>query len=239
MLVIIATIICMVLGAISLALFLIEKCRKYSVKELILKATTSLLFIGTALFSNFHGGSKPLGVFIIFGLACGMLGDIWLDLKYVFKEKDKIFTYAGFISFAIGHLVYIAGYIYQYLRDLSGANVLFIILPIVLGLAIGAVPLLLHKLLKVDFKDMKIITYIYSAILFMMTLFTLSLCIKTGFKEVTPIMLFAGGLLFTVSDLILSGTYFGVNHEKPFDIISNGVTYYLAQYLIAFSLFFL
>ena len=232
----VASIILMSLGLISLIMFLVFKCKEYSVKELILKAVTSLLFVSVGAVSFFKNGNEPLGMFVVLGLSCGMLGDIWLDLKYVFKEKDKIFTYAGFISFAIGHLVYIAGFITQYLH---AAHFLYILLPVVLGFIIGAVPLLLHKLLKVDFKDMKIITYIYSSILFMMTLFGLSLCIYTGFKQTTPIMLFAGGLLFTISDLILSGTYFGENHEKPFDIISNGVTYYLAQFVIAFSVFFL
>ena len=51
-------------------------------------------------------------------------------------------------------------------------------------------------------------------------------------------MLIAGGVLFAVSDLILSGTYFGEGKERPFDIISNAITYYLAQYVIAFSIMF-
>lgn len=236
MLDLIATISCMVLGVVTLSLFLIQKCRGYTVKELIFKAATSLLFIATALFANYHSHNHSLGVFVILGLACGMLGDVWLDLKYIFKEKDKVFTYAGFISFALGHVSFMTGFIVHYLRK---EFFLFILLPVILGLAIGALPLLLHKVMKLDFKDMKIITYIYSSLLFMMTLMGLSCCIATGFKQTTPIMLFIGGLLFTISDLILSGTYFGENHEQPFDIISNGLTYYMAQFTIAFSLFFL
>ena len=52
-------------------------------------------------------------------------------------------------------------------------------------------------------------------------------------------MLFIGGILFALSDLILCGTYFGEGKDKPFDLISNSITYYVAQYLIAFSIFFL
>ena len=52
-------------------------------------------------------------------------------------------------------------------------------------------------------------------------------------------MLFVGGVLFAVSDLILCGTYLGKGKERPVDLISNAVTYYAAQYIIAFSLFFL
>ena len=53
------------------------------------------------------------------------------------------------------------------------------------------------------------------------------------------VMLFVGGTLFAISDLILCGTYFGVGKERPVDLISNAVTYYAAQFIIAFSLFFI
>ena len=45
-------------------------------------------------------------------------------------------------------------------------------------------------------------------------------------------------LLFAASDLILSGTYFGEGKDRPVDIVLNYLTYYPAQYLIAFSLAF-
>ena len=66
----------------------------------------------------------------------------------------------------------------------------------------------------------------------------MSVLILSGFKAITLIMMAAGGALFAISDLILSGTYFGVGKERPIDIVTNGVTYYLAQYVIAFSLYF-
>jgi len=52
-------------------------------------------------------------------------------------------------------------------------------------------------------------------------------------------MMFAGGLLFTISDLILSGTYFGKGKERPVDIITNSVSYYAAQFVIALAMFFI
>ena len=80
---------------------------------------------------------------------------------------------------------------------------------------------------------------IYGFFLFSMTLSALSLSIMMGFNNVTLIMMFAGGLLFTISDLILSGTYFGKGKERPVDIITNSVTYYAAQFVIALALFFI
>lgn len=230
----IAVIVLMSIGLIGLTLFLIEKCRKYSVKELLLKASTSILFVSVGACSAYATG-KLIGLFITLGLAFGMLGDIWLDLKYVHREKEKEYTYAGFICFAIGHILYMVG---MYIEFFSQLYFVYFLIPILAGLLLGFVPVLLQKLLKLKFGSYTAITIVYSALLFMMTCCGLSLCIATSFQNVVCIFLFAGGLLFTISDLILSGTYFGEGHEKPFDIISNGITYYVAQYLIAFSLMF-
>ena len=51
-------------------------------------------------------------------------------------------------------------------------------------------------------------------------------------------MLFVGGVFFLISDLILSGTYFGEGKDRPVDIVTNHMTYYIAQYLIALSIAF-
>ena len=63
--------------------------------------------------------------------------------------------------------------------------------------------------------------------------------IAHGFQAAPFNMILAGGVLFAISDLILSGTYFGIGKTRAVDLISNTVTYYAAQYLIAFSLIFI
>ena len=52
-------------------------------------------------------------------------------------------------------------------------------------------------------------------------------------------LFFIGSVLFALSDLVLSGTYFGVGKERPVDIASNYILYYAGQFLIALSLAFL
>ena len=59
-----------------------------------------------------------------------------------------------------------------------------------------------------------------------------------GWKVTTLNLFFIGGILFALSDLVLSGTYFG-GKERPVDIILNYLTYYPAQFLIALSLLYL
>ena len=107
------------------------------------------------------------------------------------------------------------------------------------GLLISISNLFIAKPMKLDYTGYRVISIIYGFFLFSMTLSALSLSIMMGFNNVTLIMIFAGGLLFTISDLILSGTYFGKGKERPVDIITNSVTYYAAQFVIALALFFI
>ena len=138
--------------------------------------------------------------------------------------------------FALGHACYISG---MYLEFFNGQSPLYIVLPLVGGLLISICNLFIAKPMKLDYSGYKVISIIYGFFLFSMTLSALSLSIMMGFNNVTLIMMFAGGLLFTISDLILSGTYFGKGKERPVDIITNSVTYYLAQFVIAFAIFFI
>ncbi len=223
-------------GAILLFFFLKEKVKAYSVKAVMFKAAASICFVGVAAVSLFTKGYHTLSICVALGLFFGVLGDIWLDFKYVFKEHDKIFTYAGFISFALGHACYISG---MYLEFFNGQSPLYIVLPLVGGLLISISNLFIAKPMKLDYSGYKVISIIYGFFLFSMTLSALSLSIMMGFNNVTLIMIFVGGLLFTISDLILSGTYFGKGKERPVDIITNTVTYYLAQFVIALALFFI
>ena len=223
-------------GAALVTFFLIEKVKAYTVKAVMFKAGASLCFVGVAALCLFANGHHALSILVTLGLFFGVLGDIWLDFKYVFKEHDRIFTYAGFIMFALGHACYITGMILEFA---NGINPLFIIIPLLGGLLISACNLFIAKPMKLDYSGYKVISIIYGFFLFSMTLLALSFAIMTSFASVTLIMIFVGGLLFTVSDLILSGTYFGKGKERPVDIITNSVTYYLAQFVIALALFFL
>ena len=231
----IASYIILGFGMVSLTLFLIEKVRKYSIKATIIKAVSSLLFVSLAVVSWYGGGQSIFGLFVIIALVMGLMGDIWLDFKYAFREHDEIFTYAGFISFALGHVMYITG---MFLQFYVPGNVLYIIIPLVAGILVGALTVVLEKPLKLQYGKKKLICFIYGSLLFSMVACALSLTILHRFNSLTLIMVFGGGLLFAISDLILCMTYFGEGYERPIDIISNGITYYLAQFAIAYSLLF-
>lgn len=224
------------LASVVLVFYLIEKIRKYSVKSVLLKTFVSILFMVVAIYSSYANGGRVMNIFIILGLLFGLTGDIWLDLKYVYPEQDKIYSYAGFIVFGIGHILFMTGMFLEFLGD---AHFLYVLLPIVGGVVVSIANLFIAKPLKIVFGDMTAIAFAYSITLFSMPLCALSLLIANGWASQTLLMMFIGGLLFAISDLVLSQTYFKDGHEKPIDFVLNYLFYYGAQFVIAFSILFL
>ncbi|MCR5505748.1 MAG: lysoplasmalogenase [Bacilli bacterium] len=206
----------------------------------MLKSIVSLLFVVLGVYGVFTSTGHKLPILVAIGLILGLLGDIWLDLKFIYEDDDKnhrmIYTRAGFITFGIGHILFVFGMLVEYLGK---ANPLYAVLPMVGAIVLAIANVFVSKLLKLRFGVLKVDVIVYSILLFSTPLTALSLCILTSFKVTTLIMLLLGGVLFALSDIVLSGTYFGEDHEKPIDFVLNYLTYYSAQFMIAFSLFFI
>ena len=232
----IVPIILMSVGSLSLAWFLFDKIKAYSIKAVCIKAFTSLLFIALGIYGLCTTHLKFLSIFIVIGLVFGLIGDVLLDLKYVYREKDYPFTLGGFIAFGIGHLFYITG---MFLEFYDNQNVLYVIIPVGVGMLIALGTILTEKILKTNYGRLKMPAFVYAITLFSMVATAFSMWMLTGFNNKGLLMIFIGGILFAISDLILNMTYFAEGHEKPFDIISNSITYYAAQFIIALAILFL
>lgn len=229
----------LVLGIISTVAFLVKRVKEGGVKAAMLKAFASTLFIATsvAATSAVIGEEKfSFALFVIMGLVMGLMGDIWLDLKWVYPEANDTYTFAGFGSFMIGHFFYIAGLFINY-ADFS--QPLYIVIPAVLALVLGVGVVILEKPMKMVYGKFKAITGVYGFVLSFMTFLSGGLAIMNGFKDMTLNFMFAGGILFLISDLILSGTYFGEGKRRPVDIITNHASYYAAQFVIASAILFI
>ena len=230
----------LVCGALLLFVYIREKIKAYSVKAVLLKSLVSVLFVAVGVYGTWlsaqKGSIRPLCPFVVLGLLFGLLGDIWLDLKYVFPEKDEPFTYAGFCVFGVGHILFILGMLLTYYPAGRPAAVF---VPLLIGLVLSLGNALLEKPMNLHYGKLKPIVIAYGALLFSMVLIAGSLALAYGWREMPLNLLFIGGIFFALSDLILSGTYFGVNRERPIDLALNYITYYSGQFLIASALVFL
>ncbi|MDD6807343.1 MAG: lysoplasmalogenase family protein [Oscillospiraceae bacterium] len=232
-------IFCLVCGLASLVWFLKLRVKKSTTKAAMAKSFVSVFFMGTALAAIGMSDAKEnlsFGLLVVAGLLFGLLGDIWLDLKFVYQGENDTYTFAGFYAFAVGHVLFIIGLLTNY-ADFSQIG--YVIVPIVVAAAVGVGNVFLGPVMKLNYGKYKRITMIYGSILFGMTLLSGSLALLYSFSEMTLNLMFVGGVFFLISDLILSGTYFGEGKNRPIDVITNHVTYYIAQFIIASSLIFL
>ncbi len=233
-------IILLACGAAALALFLREKLRGPTLRAALWKSVASALFVALAVCAWTRaaaGGALPvLGAFAVPGLVFGLMGDVWLDLKYVYPADDASLTYAGFAVFGAGHILYQLGLIFQfYVHGRPG----YVLIPLGLAFALSAGNLLMEKPMKLRYGQMKPVVAAYAFLLFLTVLLSGSLAMLHAWQKTALDLFFAGSVLFAASDLVLSGTYFGEGRDRPVDIVLNYLTYYPAQFLIALSLAFL
>lgn len=249
--------ILLISGTVFLSVFLFMRDKNSSVLAIIFKTAVSLCFIATA-FTALSGRTDEVTkelVFaaglVIFGLVLGLVGDVFLDFKAYFKgirntcpeavkNHDQV-TYFGMIVFGLGHILYIAALL---IRIPKASD--FLSYSIMLSLvATAAIIVFSVFVMKMCFGKFIIPIISYSILLTLFTALTgFILVLSEGGPAVK--MLFIGSLLFLLSDLILSITYFSknadyeregaMNPESRLMISVNHITYYAAQFTIALSL---
>ncbi len=228
----------MFLGLIAFIIFVAKCNKKRSVEGVFIKNITSIFFILTAAFGILSGGNHFYGTLVLVGLAFGMLGDIYLDQKWVYPNDMKKYLYAGFISFGIGHFFFMGAMIWQ-LMQFYFFKGFFCFIPLALGAIVAVGNLLLEKPMKQDFGEFRHIVTIYGFVLATMVGFAILGAVLTavnGSKYFDKFISFAvGAVLFLISDLILSPMYFAKGKNTPLNFVLNHATYYLGQFLIALT----
>jgi uncharacterized membrane protein YhhN len=192
------------------------------------KAFASMGFIVLGLVSFQSSPFEPM-IYVIIGLLFGMIGDIVLALRPLRpKEEDETIILGGIFTFSMGHLFYLF-----FLLSLSNFHFASLLISIV----ITALVIAASYLMKFNMGKTRIPSYIYSAMIFLMigqaAIFAISDPTNPG-----VIILLVGAILFGVSDLILAPIYYKSMNTKLM-VSLNLTTYYAAQILIAYSLFFL
>jgi len=228
------------LGIAALVLYLREKMRKPSIRTALMKNLVSIFFLFTAVAGLYEttrqGCVASYGYLILLGAFFGILGDVWLAFKYVYRAQATMFTFVGMASFGIGHIFYLAAMAAGYGNGLSP---MYLLLPMIGGVILGFLAILLEKRMGMNFGKLKPLAGLYVTVITATTFTAASFAIAYGFAVMTMNLMFAAMVLFLISDSILAQTYFKTKERTFGMLLANYLTYYGAQFLIAWSIFFL
>ena len=82
------------IGIVMTGIFLFLRVKKGGISALYAKAAASLCFISTAFAAtSANRDNIQFGLWVAFGLILGMVGDIWLDLKWIYLQ-DKALSHS-------------------------------------------------------------------------------------------------------------------------------------------------
>lgn len=222
------------LGLVVSLFFCIERRKGCSVKNLMFKSVSSLCYLLTAVFALVSNSDAYVyGSLIIFGGALGLVGDIALDLKGIYKRDASTYLIGGFIFFLIGHLFYSAAIIYSIRMKLW-----IILISFAVSVLISVCNIATAKITKVHFGAYRGIVFVYVIFMSFTMVLAVAAAIISHFSK-DYILLAIGAVSFCLSDAILSSTFFGRGKDGSFYLFTNHFLYYAGQYLIAASVMFM
>lgn len=215
--------------------FTIRRTTKVNYSDLAIKVATSSLFVATAIAAIISNPDVNLtfALMVVMGGFFGVLGDVFIELKWLSKENSDAFFNFGFVTFMIQHVILIAAVFIHYPMSLVNALICLTAPVVVLIASVG-----LTKVFRMEMGKFKVIANAYGA-LASMTFSVGFMTMQNYGMETSQILFFVGGILFFASDLILSQIFFVKGKCTRLRVILNHITYYGAQILIASSLFFM
>lgn len=221
-------------GVVVSLVFCYQRRLGFSIKNLLFKSVSSLCYLLTAVFALIDNvNARTYGSLIIMGGALGLVGDILLDLKGIYKKDERVYLKGGFIFFLVGHIFYIAAIVYS-----LKLKWWIVLLGAAVSAVIGVLTVLSANLMKVHYGAYRRIVAVYVAFLAMTTVMSATAMIVSSFEK-GYVLMAVGSLLFLLSDAVLSNTFFGRGKDKKHHLFINHFLYYAGQYLIAASIMFI
>ena len=90
-------------GTILETLFIMESYKRRSVRSILFKALASVCFVLLCMQCIRIRGQSEYAVLVFWGLVCGLLGDVLLALRFLWRRLHDLFLIAGTLAFFAGH----------------------------------------------------------------------------------------------------------------------------------------
>jgi len=220
--------LCIIGFAIQIVFILVENKKKY-LPAVILKGSAALIFIIIGVLSMQLASNHSFARLVVIGILLGGIGDVLLNLRFVFEKSGQKIFLLGIAAFLSGHIMYLAALI------MLSNNLL---VSLICGV-IAAVLLLrwiFSKIGEVQ-KAFKMFGYVYIGAIVLMTAVAIGNFISQP-GSTSALLYVIGAVFFTASDVIMIFNTFG-GTQKFSMRAANLSLYYLGQLLIAISLQFI
>ncbi|MDI9540882.1 MAG: lysoplasmalogenase family protein [Bacillota bacterium] len=218
--------ICAIGILVQLLFIKVEHDKKY-LPAVILKGIASLIFVVLGFICAQKSVNTEFARMVKMGLIFGMIGDILLNLRYVFEKKGTLIFLIGILVFLTGHIFYLLA-----LLPLCTNKLLAFIIGLILTILI-----LIWIFSKIEARmAFKIFGVFYIGAIVVMS--SVALINYFNNPQTNSLIYLLGAILFTISDIVLIFNTFGKT-SKFYLRVTNLLLYYLGQLAIALSLLFI
>lgn len=212
--------ICLVI----MGVFIYYEHKEKYVAAVILKGLASLCFVAFGILCSIQALNMEFSKMVKYGLILGLIADVLLNLRFVFKAKGKIVFLVGILVFLAGHVMYLCALVPGYNYAL-----------ITVGLGVVASILILKWIfsqIEAE-KAFKIFGVFYIGVIVVMNAFAIRNFILDS--QMSNLIFLFGAISFLFSDIVLILNTFGKESKFSLRVI-NLTLYYVGQLLIAYSL---
>ena len=218
-----------ILGLLIQFAFIIVESKKKYLPAVVLKGSASVAFVLLGFLCAATSKNSGFARLVTIGLLLGALGDILLNLRFLFEKKGQTIFLAGVAAFLAGHILYLAALI-----SLSS----HLVICLIAGLVLATLLLVwIFRTLGDIQKSFKLFGILYIGIISLMTAVAAGNLIAASGNATGSLLFFLGATLFLASDVIMILNTFGKQQRQSMRT-SNLLLYYVGQLLIALSLLF-
>lgn len=206
-----------------MAIFISVEHKEKYVPAVLLKGIASLCFVALGYLGSKLCDDALFAKRILTGLILGLIADILLNLRFVFKKGKPVFL-VGILVFLSGHILYLLALIPHCPR-----------LPLCIGIGVVLTALTMVWIFKQieAAKAFKIFGVFYIGAIMIMTVVAIG--VEIASPSPRALVYAVGAVSFLISDIVLILNTFG--SETKFSLrITNLSLYYVGQLLIALCL---